>query len=45
MIRRLQTGDKMAGRQGIQGVVSKITQIVDMRYLGDGSPAVDVRRK
>ena len=37
--RRLQPGDKMAGRHGNKGVVSKITPIEDMPYLADGTPA------
>ncbi|HEY5763727.1 MAG TPA: DNA-directed RNA polymerase subunit beta, partial [Rhodocyclaceae bacterium] len=39
--RRLQPGDKMAGRHGNKGVVSKINPIEDMPYMADGSP-VDV---
>ncbi|SCU74373.1 DNA-directed RNA polymerase beta chain (Transcriptase beta chain) (RNA polymerase beta subunit) [Cupriavidus necator] len=37
--RRLQPGDKMAGRHGNKGVVSKITPIEDMPYMADGTPA------
>ncbi|KKW68642.1 DNA-directed RNA polymerase subunit beta [Lampropedia cohaerens] len=37
--RRLQPGDKMAGRHGNKGVVSKITPIEDMPYLADGTTA------
>jgi DNA-directed RNA polymerase subunit beta len=39
--RKLQPGDKMAGRHGNKGVISRITPIEDMPYLGDGVP-VDV---
>ncbi len=39
--RRLQPGDKMAGRHGNKGVVSKITPVEDMPYMADGRP-VDI---
>jgi DNA-directed RNA polymerase subunit beta len=39
--RKLQVGDKMAGRHGNKGVISKILPIEDMPYLEDGTP-VDV---
>ena len=39
--RHLQPGDKMAGRHGNKGVVSKITPVEDMPYMADGTP-VDV---
>ena len=35
--RKLQPGDKMAGRHGNKGVVSKIIPIEDMPYLDDGT--------
>src|SRR5690554_7325722 len=37
--RRLQPGDKMAGRHGNKGVVSRITPVEDMPYMADGTPA------
>ncbi|MCZ6446995.1 MAG: DNA-directed RNA polymerase subunit beta [Alphaproteobacteria bacterium] len=39
--RKMQPGDKMAGRHGNKGVVSKIVPIEDMPYLEDGTP-VDI---
>jgi DNA-directed RNA polymerase subunit beta len=39
--RKLQAGDKMAGRHGNKGVISKIVPIEDMPFLEDGTP-VDV---
>ncbi|TDQ77737.1 DNA-directed RNA polymerase subunit beta [Dongia mobilis] len=39
--RKLQPGDKMAGRHGNKGVVSRIVPIEDMPYLEDGRP-VDI---
>ena len=39
--RKLQPGDKMAGRHGNKGVISKIVPIEDMPYLDDGTP-VDI---
>ncbi|MFN9812454.1 MAG: DNA-directed RNA polymerase subunit beta, partial [Deltaproteobacteria bacterium] len=36
--RKLQVGDKMAGRHGNKGVVSRILPEEDMPYLPDGSP-------
>ncbi|MFA5913411.1 MAG: DNA-directed RNA polymerase subunit beta [Burkholderiales bacterium] len=39
--RRLQPGDKMAGRHGNKGVISKIVPVEDMPYMDDGTP-VDV---
>ena len=39
--RKLQPGDKMAGRHGNKGVISKICPVEDMPYLEDGTP-VDI---
>jgi DNA-directed RNA polymerase subunit beta len=39
--RRIQPGDKMAGRHGNKGVISKITPVEDMPYMADGTP-VDI---
>ncbi|HLG21770.1 MAG TPA: DNA-directed RNA polymerase subunit beta [Candidatus Manganitrophaceae bacterium] len=38
MKRKLQVGDKMAGRHGNKGVVSRILPEEDMPYLPDGTP-------
>ncbi|MEC8198059.1 MAG: DNA-directed RNA polymerase subunit beta, partial [Pseudomonadota bacterium] len=39
--RKLQPGDKMAGRHGNKGVISNIVPVEDMPYLDDGQP-VDI---
>ena len=39
--RKLQPGDKMAGRHGNKGVISRIMPVEDMPYLEDGTP-VDI---
>ena len=36
--RRLQPGDKMAGRHGNKGIISKVVPAEDMPYLEDGTP-------
>ncbi|MCX6740891.1 MAG: DNA-directed RNA polymerase subunit beta, partial [Candidatus Parcubacteria bacterium] len=40
-LRKVQVGDKMAGRHGNKGVVSRIVAEEDMPYLADGTP-VDI---
>ncbi len=40
-LRKVQVGDKMSGRHGNKGVISKIVPVEDMPYLKDGTP-VDV---
>nr|YP_009541864.1 RNA polymerase beta subunit [Neogoniolithon spectabile]AYR06073.1 RNA polymerase beta subunit [Neogoniolithon spectabile] len=39
--RKVQVGDKMAGRHGNKGIISRILPIQDMPYLPDGTP-VDI---
>ncbi len=41
MKRKLRVGDKMAGRHGNKGIVSKIVRVEDMPFLADGTP-VDI---
>ncbi|MFO7681226.1 MAG: DNA-directed RNA polymerase subunit beta [Chloroflexota bacterium] len=36
--RKISEGDKMAGRHGNKGVISKVVPIEDMPYLADGTP-------
>ncbi|HLC89811.1 MAG TPA: DNA-directed RNA polymerase subunit beta, partial [Patescibacteria group bacterium] len=40
-LRKIQVGDKMAGRHGNKGVVSVVLPVEDMPFLADGSP-VDI---
>lgn len=40
-VRKIQVGDKLAGRHGNKGVISNILPICDMPYLPDGTP-VDI---
>ncbi|OGD24438.1 DNA-directed RNA polymerase subunit beta [Candidatus Azambacteria bacterium RBG_16_47_10] len=40
-LRKIAVGDKLAGRHGNKGVISKILPVEDMPYLEDGSP-VDI---
>jgi DNA-directed RNA polymerase subunit beta len=39
--RKIQVGDKMAGRHGNKGIISRILPMEDMPYLADGTP-VDI---
>jgi DNA-directed RNA polymerase subunit beta len=39
--RKIQVGDKMSGRHGNKGVISKVLPVQDMPYLPDGTP-VDI---
>jgi DNA-directed RNA polymerase subunit beta len=39
--RKIQVGDKMAGRHGNKGVVAKVVPVEDMPFLDDGTP-VDI---
>jgi DNA-directed RNA polymerase subunit beta len=39
--RKIAEGDKMAGRHGNKGVISKVVPVEDMPYLSDGTP-VDI---
>ena len=36
--RKIQVGDKMAGRHGNKGIISRILPVEDMPYLPDGTP-------
>lgn len=38
-MRKLQVGDKVAGRHGNKGVISKIVPVEDLPFLSDGTPA------
>ncbi len=40
-LRKIQVGDKMSGRHGNKGVISKIVPVEDMPYMEDGTP-IDV---
>jgi DNA-directed RNA polymerase subunit beta len=40
-MRKIQVGDKVAGRHGNKGVISKVVPVADMPFLPDGTP-VDV---
>ncbi|OIO07681.1 DNA-directed RNA polymerase subunit beta, partial [Candidatus Falkowbacteria bacterium CG1_02_41_21] len=37
-LRKIQVGDKMSGRHGNKGVISKIVPVEDMPYMADGTP-------
>ncbi len=40
-LRKIQVGDKMAGRHGNKGVISRVVSVEDMPFLEDGTP-VDI---
>lgn len=40
-MRKLQVGDKMAGRHGNKGVISRVVPVADMPFMEDGTP-VDI---
>ncbi len=40
-LRKIQVGDKMAGRHGNKGVISRVVPVEDMPFLDDGTP-VDI---
>lgn len=40
-LRKIMIGDKLAGRHGNKGVISKIVSVEDMPYMADGTP-VDI---
>ena len=40
-LRKITEGDKMAGRHGNKGVVSRVVRVEDMPFLDDGTP-VDI---
>jgi len=40
-LRKIQVGDKMSGRHGNKGVISKVVPIEDMPFMADGTP-IDV---
>jgi len=40
-LRKIQVGDKVAGRHGNKGVISKVVPVADMPFLEDGTP-VDI---
>ncbi|MDP3993407.1 MAG: DNA-directed RNA polymerase subunit beta [Candidatus Doudnabacteria bacterium] len=41
VLRKISTGDKMAGRHGNKGVISRIVPVEDMPFMEDGTP-VDI---
>jgi DNA-directed RNA polymerase subunit beta len=40
-LRKIQVGDKMAGRHGNKGVISRVVPVEDMPHMADGTP-VDI---
>ncbi len=40
-LRKIQVGDKMSGRHGNKGVISRVVPVEDMPYMSDGTP-VDI---
>ena len=40
-LRKIQVGDKMSGRHGNKGVISRVVPVEDMPYMADGTP-IDV---
>ncbi|MBI4598798.1 DNA-directed RNA polymerase subunit beta [Candidatus Uhrbacteria bacterium] len=40
-LRKIQVGDKVAGRHGNKGVISRVVPVQDMPFIGDGTP-IDV---
>lgn len=41
VLRKIQVGDKMAGRHGNKGIISRIVPVEDMPFMADGTP-VDI---
>ncbi len=37
-LRKIQVGDKMSGRHGNKGVISRVVPVEDMPYMADGTP-------
>ena len=42
--RKVQQGDKLSGRHGNKGVISRVLPVEDMPYLADGTP-IDVYKR
>src|SRR5690606_39191306 len=43
--RRLQPGDKMAGRHGNKGVASRITQVEELPHMADGTHGYNIHTR